>query len=193
MVYGYCRVSTKGQQRYGTSLEEQKREILDVYSGAEIVQEAYSGAKERPLFDELTEKLREGDILVVCKLDRFARSVSHGLEYITRLQDKGVKIHILNMGLIENTAMGRLIVTNLLAFAEFERAVILERTQAGKEAAAAADPNWRAGRPRKEIPDRIWEQYDEGLISCAEAARQLNINVSTFRRRRNSRMSENKV
>ena len=48
MIYGYCRVSSKGQQRYGTSLEEQKRQILSSYPGARIVQEAYSGAKERP-------------------------------------------------------------------------------------------------------------------------------------------------
>lgn len=72
MIYGYARVSTKGQQRYGTSLEGQRRQILCVYPGAKIVQEAYSGAKERPQFDELVERLQRGDMLVVCKLDRFA-------------------------------------------------------------------------------------------------------------------------
>ena len=96
MIYGYCRVSSKGQQRYGTSLEEQKRQILSSYPGARIVQEAYSGAKERPLFDELVGKLQRGDTLVVCKLDRFARSVQHGLNYITTLLDRGVKVHIMN-------------------------------------------------------------------------------------------------
>ena len=172
MIYGYCRVSSKGQQRYGTSLEEQKRQILGSYPGARIVQEAYSGAKERPLFDELVGKLQRGDTLVVCKLDRFARSVQHGLNYITTLLDRGVKVHIMNMGLVEDTPMGRLIVTNLLAFAEFERATILERTQAGKEAAAAADPNWRVGRPRKEVDDDIFRRLAAGKLTYKAAARK---------------------
>ena len=64
------------------------------------------------------------------------------------LVNKGVKIHILNMGLIENTPMGRLIVTNLLAFAEFERAMIIERTQGGKQIAKQR-PDFKEGRPKK--------------------------------------------
>lgn len=67
---------------------------------------------------------------------------------------KGVKIHILNMGLIEHTPMGRLIVTNLLAFAEFERAVIIERTQSGK-AIAKIKPGFKEGRPKKHSPKQI--------------------------------------
>ena len=105
MICGYCRVSTKGQERDGNSLADQQAQILARYEGVEIVCEAYSGAKERPIFEELIEKCGEGDTLVVCKLDRFARSVQHGLNYIQRLMDKGVKIHILNMGLIEDTSM----------------------------------------------------------------------------------------
>ena len=183
MIYGYCRVSSKGQQRYGTSLEEQKRQILGGYPGARIVQEAYSGAKERPLFDELVGKLQRGDTLVVCKLDRFARSVQHGLNYITTLLDRGVKVHIMNMGLVEDTPMGRLIVTNLLAFAEFERATILERTQAGKEAAAAADPNWRVGRPRKEVDDDIFRRLAAGELTYKAAAKEAGVALSTFQNR----------
>lgn len=64
--------------------------------------------------------------MVVTKLDRFCRSAKEGLGYIDFLMNKGVKIYILNMGLIENTPMGRLILTNLLAFAEFERSMIVE-------------------------------------------------------------------
>lgn len=63
--------------------------------------------------------LKEGDTLVVTKLDRFCRTTKEGLEYIDKLISKGIKIHIFNMGLIEDTPMGKLIVTNLLAFAEF--------------------------------------------------------------------------
>lgn len=87
--------------------------------------ESSSGAKERPLFNQVLDKAQEGDFVIVTKLDRFCRSTKEGLEYIDRLLNKGVNIHILNMGLIENTPMGRLIVTNLLAFAEFERSMIL--------------------------------------------------------------------
>lgn len=79
---------------------------------------------------------------------RFCRSAKEGLTYIDELLNKGVIIHILNMGLIEDTPMGRLIVTNLLAFAEFERSMIIERTQGGK-AIAKQDPNFREGRPPK--------------------------------------------
>lgn len=146
MRYGYCRVSTKGQLE-GNSIEEQTNKIKECYPDAEIIIESYSGAKERPVFNELIEKLAANDLLVVTKLDRFCRTTKEGLQYIDKLMNKGVKIHILNMGLIEDTPMGRLIVTNLLAFAEFERAMIIERTQGGKAIAKQKD-DFREGRPK---------------------------------------------
>ena len=146
MEYGYARVSTKGQLD-GNSIEEQTNAILAVYSDAEITVESYSGAKERPLFNQVLDKAQEGDFVIVTKLDRFCRSTKEGLEYIDRLLNKGVKIHLLNMGLIESSPMGRLIVTNLLAFAEFERSMILERTQSGKAIAKQKD-DFREGRPK---------------------------------------------
>lgn len=183
MIYGYCRVSTKGQERDGNSLTDQQAQIKARYEGAEIITEAYSGAKERPIFEGLIEKCVEGDTLVVCKLDRFARSVQHGLDYIQRLLDKGVKIHILNMGLIEDTPMGRLIVTNLLAFAEFERATILERTQAGKEVARANNPDYREGRKRLDVDSEILEKVRNGEMTKAEMSRRTGISVYTIKRR----------
>ena len=108
MVYGYCRVSTKGQLD-GNSIEEQKAEIMKQYANAKIIIESYSGAKERPIFNKLLNRLQEGDILVVTKLDRFCRTTKEGLGYIDNLMSKNVKIYILNMGLIENTPMGRFI------------------------------------------------------------------------------------
>lgn len=153
MKYGYCRVSTKGQLE-GNSIEEQTNKIQECYSDAEIVVESYSAAKERPIFNELLHKLVADDLLVVTKLDRFCRTTKEGLQYIDQLINKGVKIHILNMGLIEDTPMGRLIITNLLAFAEFERAMIIERTQSGK-AIAKQKPNFREGRPKKYSKVRI--------------------------------------
>lgn len=145
-VYGYARVSTKGQLD-GNSIEEQTNAIRSRYNDAEIIVESYSGAKERPIFNELLDKLTNGDVLVVTKLDRFCRTTKEGLEYIDKLMNRGVLIHIMNMGLIEDTPMGRLIVTNLLAFAEFERTMIIERTQSGK-AIAKQKPDFKEGRPR---------------------------------------------
>lgn len=147
MKYGYTRVSTKGQLD-GNSIEEQTNAIRAVYADAEIIVESYSGAKERPLFNQILDKAEKNDYIIVTKLDRFCRSTKEGLEYIDRLMNKGVKIHILNMGLIENTPMGRLIVTNLLAFAEFERAMIIERTQGGKQIAKQR-VDFKEGRPKK--------------------------------------------
>ena len=153
MKYGYARVSTKGQLD-GNSIEEQTTAIKNLYSDAEIIIESYSGAKERPLFNQILEKAQQDDYVIVTKLDRFCRSTKEVLEYIDLLMNKGVKIHILNMGLIENTPMGRLIVTNLLAFAEFERAMIIERTQGGKQIAKQR-ADFKEGRPKKYSEKKI--------------------------------------
>ena len=123
-------------------------EIRDVRNTAIIVKEAASGAHERQVFDNLCKSLQAGDTLVVCKMDRFCRSAKEGLQYVDLLRDKGVAVHILNMGLLDNSPMGRLVATMLLAFAEFERAQIIERTQSGRQA-AMAKPGFRDGRPQK--------------------------------------------
>lgn len=189
-IIGYCRVSTKGQLD-GNSIEEQSTKILERYSNAKIIEESYSGAKERPIFNKVLESLKSGDTLVVTKLDRFCRTTKEGLEYIDRLMDKGIKIHILNMGLIEDTAMGRLIVTNLLAFAEFERAMIIERTQSGK-AIAKTKEGFKEGRPKaytKEQLDNALSMLtiNGGKHSYKEVERLLGISKSTLIRENNKR------
>lgn len=146
-VYGYTRVSTKGQVP-GTSLDEQAQQIRERYPTAKVISEAASGAHERPMFDDLCASLCAGDTLVVCKMDRFCRSAKEGLQYVDSLREKGVAVHILNMGLLDSSPMGRLVATMLLAFAEFERAQIIERTQSGK-VAARAKVGFRDGRPPK--------------------------------------------
>ena len=182
MIYGYARVSTNGQAKDGNSLEEQCDRILERYPTAKIYKEAYSGAERREIFEHLVDKASKGDVLVVTKLDRFCRTTKEGLDYIDILMDKGVDIHILNMGLIENTPVGRMIVTNLLAFAEFERAMILERTSAGKAKKKATDPNYREGRPKVEVPDfqKFLKKQKEGRITVAEAIKELGISRSTW-------------
>ena len=148
MIYGYARVSTAMQQQSGNSLEDQTK-LLESYGCQEIITEAFSGkTMERPQFQSLLGKLREGDTLVVCKLDRFARTAIEGVQTVRELFERGVRVHILNMGLIENTLTGNLILTVMLAFAEYERGMIVERTQTGK-AIAKANPSFREGRPPK--------------------------------------------
>ena len=109
---------------------------------------------ERPKFLELLERLEEGDTLVVCKLDRFARTAIEGVQTVRELFERGVRVHILNMGLVENTLTGNLILTVMLAFAEYERGMIVERTQTGK-AVAKQDPNFKDGRPKKFTSEQI--------------------------------------
>lgn len=184
MIYGYCRVSTKGQLE-GNSIEEQEREIRARYPNVELIAESYSAVKERPVFNELLEQCQQGDVLVVTKLDRFCRTTKEGLQYIDLLMGKGVKIHILNMGLIEDTPMGRLIVTNLLAFAEFERAMIIERTQAGK-AIAKTKAGFKEGRPKRYSKEQI--EHALKLLetnSYKQVEKMTGISKSTLIRNRN--------
>ncbi len=170
MIYGYARVSTAGQSTNGNSLEEQTR-ALQTYGCQEIVTEAFTGkSMERPAFSALFQKLRSGDTLVVTKLDRFARTAIDGVSTVRELFERGVRVHILNMGLVENTLTGNLILTVMLAFAEYERGVIVERTQAGK-AVAKQDPNFREGRPKKYLPSQIAHALE--LLQAGKTYRQV--------------------
>lgn len=154
MVYGYARVSTIGQSRDGNSLEEQTAALTE-YGCQEIVTEAFTGKTvERPAFTELLHKLQSGDTLVVTKLDRFARSTIEGVQTVRELFARDIKVHILNIGLIENTLTGNLILTVFLAFAEFERGMILERTQNGK-VVARMQPDYREGARQNTNPPRL--------------------------------------
>lgn len=148
MKYGYARVSTRGQASNGNSLEEQRIKLNE--EGCEVIfEEAFTGTKkERPQFQALLSQLKAGDTLVVTKMDRFARSALDGIQIVRELFEKGIKVHILNMGLVENTPTGKLIFTIMSGFAEFERDMIVERTQEGK-AIAKQHEDFREGRPNK--------------------------------------------
>jgi DNA invertase Pin-like site-specific DNA recombinase len=184
MKYGYIRVSTKGQQKNGNSLPEQKSAILERYADAIIVEEAKSGAKERPIFEELIDKMVEGDLLIVTKLDRFSRSTIDGLQFVDKLMAKGVSVHILNFGLVENTPVGRLILTNFLAYAEFERGMIIERTTAGKKQKKKTDPNYKEGRKIIEVPDfpKFLEKTKKGEMSVVDSCSALGISRAKWYR-----------
>ena len=147
--YGYARVSTAGQD-LEAQITALKSEGCD-----EIITEKFTGTTtERPAFNALLTRLQEGDTLVVTKLDRLARNTKEGIEVIEGLFAKGVRVHVLNVGLLENTTMGRFFLTTLLAVAEMERNIIVERTQEGR-ALARQREGYREGRPKKYTPKQI--------------------------------------
>ena len=144
MICGYARVSTKLQEREGNSLEAQEQQLKA--AGARIVfTESFTGATlDRPQLNELRKALEAGDTLMITKLDRLARSASQGIAFIEDLLSHGISVHVLNMGLMDNTPTGKLIRSILLAFAEFERDMIVERTQEGRRLSGHY-----GGRPKK--------------------------------------------
>lgn len=147
-IYGYARVSTLGQAKDGNSLEAQES-ALRAAGATEIFVDAFTGTKmERPEFDRLNGILQEGDTLIVTKLDRFARTVGQASELITDLIDRGVKVNVLNLGVLDNSSMSVLMRNILLSFAQFERDMIVQRTQEGK-AVARTKEGYREGRPKK--------------------------------------------
>ena len=147
MVLGYCRVSTRMQASDGNSLEAQRREILDRYPDAVIYEEAYTGTTtDRPIFISVIDCLGENGTLVVTKLDRLARNTVEGIQIVKEVFSKSAAVHVLNVGLLEDTPMGQFFITTLLAVAELERSQIVERTQTGK-AIARSKPGFHEGRP----------------------------------------------
>ena len=185
MRYGYGRVSSKGQALNGNSLEDQEKKLLEAGCD-EVILEAFTGTKmDRPKFSALLERLEPGDTLIVTKLDRFARTASAGVEVIKDLMGRGVSVHVLNMGLVEDTPTGRLILNILLAFAEFERDNIVERLADGREVAKENNPDYKEGRKSKAPDNFHWylKAVDAGEITVAEACRQLNVHKTQWRLR----------
>ncbi|MGQ3545364.1 recombinase family protein [Bacillus cereus] len=126
MKYGYARVSTVAQE-----LEVQTGVLKQ--EGCEVIyEEKFTGTKT----------------------DRLARNTKEGIEVIEGLFQKGVRVHVLNVGLLEDTTMGRFFLTTLLAVAEMERNLIVERTQEGKALAKQKD-DFREGRPRKHSKQQV--------------------------------------
>lgn len=184
MIYGYARVSTKGQATDGNSLESQIEELKQ--NGAEkIYSDSFTGTKtDRPAFNELLQVLKAGDTLIVTKLDRFARSLSQGSELVNKLIADGIKVNILNIGIMDNTSASKLIRNIFFSFAEFERDMIIERTQEGKAIAKTKD-DFREGRPKKYTPKQLNNALsmltiNGGLYSYNEVAEITNISKSTL-------------
>lgn len=185
MIYGYCRVSTRGQLKDGYSLEVQYKEILERYENAQVEFEQYTGVTiERPVFTKIINKLKTGDTLVVTKLDRLARNTVEGIQIVQDLFAKGVAVHVLNVGLLENTSMGKFFLITLLAVAEMERNTIIERTQTGK-ALAKTKEGFKEGRPKSYSEKQLNHALsmlaiNGGIHSYNEVAEITKISKSTL-------------
>lgn len=191
MIYGYCRVSTRGQLE-NNSLVQQEQEILSKYNNAEIYKEQFSGSTtDRPVLNELLNKLKTNDILTVTKLDRLARNTVEGIQIVQSLFEKGVSVHVLNVGLLENTTMGKFFLTTLLAVAEMERNTIIERTQSGK-AIARQKPGFKEGRPVIHKRNKINHALDliETGNSYKKIAEMMDMSESTLYRAMRKRKAE---
>ena len=158
MKIGYARVSSRGQLN-GNSLEEQENRLI-AEGCDKIYKEQYTGTKmDRPEFNKAIASLKSGDTLVVTKVDRFARSMTQGSELVKELIAKGIRVNILNIGMMDNTSASKLIRNIFFVFAEFERDMIVERTQEGK-AIAKTKAGFKEGRPRSYTDTQINHALD---------------------------------
>lgn len=180
-VYGYLRVSSKGQARDGNSLEAQKRDLEA--AGAEVLYtDIYTGTTtDRPELDKLIGELKNGDTIIVTKLDRIARSVQQGIELIDNLTSRGIAVRVLNMGTMDDTPTGRLIRNVMLSFAEFERDMIMQRTREGREV-ARQNPDHREGRKPIYTDSQIKHALDllSGPYSYSDVVKMTGISKSTL-------------
>lgn len=182
MKIGYARVSTFEQKL------ESQIEVLKEAGAEEVFQEKFTGTTvERPQFNLVLKKLENGDTLIVTKLDRLARNTREVLEIVQSLFNRGIKVHILNIGLIDNTPTGQLIFTIFSAFAQFERDLIVTRTQEGKNFAKIHDPNFKEGRPQKFTEEQIQFAYElkQQGMTYKMIERKTGISIATQKRRFN--------
>ena len=181
MIYGYKRVSTKKQAKDGNSLEAQEKALVE--NGAtKIYCDSFTGTKtDRPELNKLMSVIQEGDTLIVTKLDRLGRSLSKTTELITELIDKGVTVNILNLGVLNNTSMSTLLRNVLLAFAQFERDMIVERTSEGKEIKREKG-ELKEGRDRIETLDfeKFLKKQKDGSMTVNECCKEMGISRRTW-------------
>jgi DNA invertase Pin-like site-specific DNA recombinase len=139
---GYCRTSTLEQQ---AGLDAQVRD-LNAAGCVKIFGEQVSAVAKRPHLEAALDFIREGDSLIVTKLDRLARSTQHLLDITDRVKAKGADLSILNLGADTSTATGKLIFTVIGAVATFERELMLERQREGV-ARAKAEGKYKGRKP----------------------------------------------
>lgn len=180
MIIGYARVSTRDQK---LNLQV---DALKKAGCKKMYKEIASGAKaDRPKLSEMMNNFREGDTLIVWKLDRLGRSLKHLVELVAELSEKGVGFKSIQDPFIDTTTpQGKLIFNIFASLAEFERDIISERTKAGLEAARARGRV--GGRPKglsKEAEKTALAAeslYKDGQLSIKEITDRLNISRSTL-------------
>jgi DNA invertase Pin-like site-specific DNA recombinase len=178
VMIGYARVSTRDQNPEGQT------DALNAAGCQKLFVDHASGTlAKRPALDRALEYLREGDTLVVTKLDRLGRSVGNLKQVADRLQDQGVGLVALSQGIDTTTAGGRLFFHMLAAIAEFEHDLIVERTRDGL---AAARARGRKGGPKfKMTPTKVKQaraMYDEGKYTVQQIAETFGVSRPTIYR-----------
>lgn len=177
MIVGYARTSTLEQE---AGLEAQIKELEKV--GCEkIYQEQVSSVAVREQLNAALGFLREGDMFVVTKLDRLARSVSDLLKIVSVLEKRKASLRILNLGIDTTTPTGKLMLTMLGAVGEFEREIMLERQREGI-AKAKAEGKYRGRKPlAKEIVEEIL-RLSQTRMTREKVAERMDIGVATVYR-----------
>lgn len=160
---GYARVSTADQTT------DPQTDRLAAAGCERIFVETASGAlRDRPQLRACLDYLRPGDVLVVAKLDRLGRSLAHLIETVTTLDSRGIGLVSLSESIDTTTAAGRLLLHVLGAVGQFERDLIVERTQAGLAAARARGR--KGGRPTKITPEKV--EAARALIASGRTVEQ---------------------
>jgi DNA invertase Pin-like site-specific DNA recombinase len=172
MLIGYARTSTLDQV---AGVEAQIRDLEAIGCEKRFVEQVSSvDMARREQLAAALDYIRDGDTLVVTKLDRLARSVSHLLSIVDTLDRKGAALRILNLGIDTNTATGKLMLTVLGGIAEFERSIMLERQREGI-AKAKADGKYKGRKPTARAKaDEVRELKAQG-IGATEIANRLSL------------------
>lgn len=173
MLFGYARVSTADQD---TALQIA---ALQGAGATRIFDEQRSGVATRPRLECMLYSLRAGDVVMVYKIDRLARSLADLLRIIDRIERAGASFRSLTEPIDTSTALGRMLLHLLGSFAEFERSVIRERCTAGR--LAARSRGVRFGRPPKLQLDEVLAMFDGGMHQT-EIARRLGCHPSSVNR-----------
>lgn len=172
---GYVRVSTSKQTT------DQQRDALETFGVERIFEDIISGKTEkRPGLDALLDYIRPGDTVVVWRLDRLGRSLSHVVQTAEELHKRDIMIRGLNDGVDYSTPTGRMLAGILASLAEYERTLINERAEVARE--AARDRGKQVGRPRSITPDqlRAAQAMKNGGESMASICTALGVKRSTL-------------
>ncbi|MCW8790814.1 recombinase family protein [Enterococcus faecium] len=189
MKYGYVRVSTRSQFEKETYLKQIETLKAEGVSEENIYIENKSGknTKDRPVFNELLEILKENDTLIVPKLDRLARNTADALKIAELLTSKNITLNIVNMGILDNKPSGKLMFTMFSAFAEFERNLIAERMLEGREFKRKNDATYKEGRKYKLNTNQLkhlHQHFESNQYTNKELASIFSVSQKTIANRK---------